>query len=108
MKALLFFALISTSSFALDCQSVGTHSCTMADGMCFEYLENEQMPMEQLETLCNGMQGNFQKATCSKEFNVGTCINEMNPLMSIIRFNQEFDSETSEMLCSSMGGQFCK
>jgi hypothetical protein len=99
--------LFAINSFALDCTSVGATSCSTNDGICFEYLAN--MSTSQVQSLCSSMGGTFSNTPCDlAKFNKGTCVSEMNPMMSIFRFDENFDSESAQLFCTSMSGQFCQ
>lgn len=100
--------LISINSFALDCSTVGIASCTNSEGMCFEYPDFSIMPEAQIKAICKNMGGEFKNSNCDSSFNKGTCINESNPIMSIIRYNDSLDSDSAKMFCEMAGGTLCE
>ncbi len=110
MRTLFSCLLISLSvnAYALDCSSVGTFSCATNEGLCFEYTPSETMAEAQFKSYCNIFEGTFSASGCENKFNVGTCLVESNPMMSITRFDENFDQEAAEIFCSSMSGEFCK
>lgn len=109
MKFILLSTLLcSLNSFALDCTTKGVASCTNAEGMCFEYTDFSTLPESQLKTICKSMDSEYKSTPCDASFNKGTCLNESNPLMTIIRYNDLIDFESAKVFCEMSGGMICE